>query len=287
MCFEMDITIIIPAFNEGQVIEKVIKDLKNEGFENLLVINDGSSDDTEEVIKKTGVNYISHSRNRGYGASLKTGILNAKTEYIAIYDGDGQHIPSELTKLKDNLGNFDMLVGARDNQSHQVGNRKLGKRLIKFVVNKITKTKVPDFNSGLRIFRRNIIKRYLHLMPDGFSFSTTSTVTLLKLNYEVKYIPITVKEREGRKSNVSFKDGFRTLMLVFNLSVLFAPLKIFIPASVISLTTSLIYFIIYSLLYRVHITSSMVLLFITGVLLFFMGILCEQISATRRELSNG
>lgn len=282
----MDITIIIPAYNEGEVIQGVVQDLKNEGFENLLVIDDGSSDKTAEILAEIDVNFISHRVNKGYGASLKTGIRNAQTEYVAIYDGDGQHIPSELKKIVEEAEGYDMVTGARDANSFQVANRKLGKKVIKKFVNKITETDVPDFNSGLRVFKRGVIKRYLHLMPDGFSFSTTSTVTFLKLKYDVKYVPVYVKEREGRKSNITMRDGFRTMMLILNLSILFAPLKFFIPTSIFFVTSSIIYFAIYSILERVHVTSSMTLLFVTGVVVFFMGILCEQISATRRELNN-
>ncbi len=179
-----------------------------------------------------------------------------------------------------------MVTGARGEKSFQVVNRKLGKRLIKYFVNKISKIDVPDFNSGLRVFKREVIKKYLHLMPDGFSFSTTSTVTFLKLQYNVKYVPIFVKERDGRKSNVKIKDGFKTLMLILNLSVLFAPLTFFIPISIFFIASSFIYFILYSIIERIHITSSMTLLFITGIIIFFMGIICEQVSAVRRELNN-
>jgi glycosyltransferase involved in cell wall biosynthesis len=281
----MDITVIIPAYNEGEVIKSVINDLRAEGIDNLLVIDDGSSDETVKVLEKTGINFISHTVNKGYGASLKTGIRHAKTEYIAIYDGDGQHIPSELKKLMLEAEGYDMVSGARDASSFQVANRKLGKKVIKAFVNKITETEVPDFNSGLRIFKREVILKYLHLMPNGFSFSTTSTVTFLKLKYDVKYVPIYVKEREGRQSNITMKDGFRTLMLILNLSILFAPLKFFIPTSIFFMLSSFTYLVIYSILERVHVTSSMTMLFITGVIIFFMGILCEQISATRRELN--
>lgn len=281
-----NVTIVVPAYNEQEAIENVISSLRDEGFNHLLVIDDGSNDDTSNILNQIGVNYISHKANKGYGASLKTGIKNSTTDFVAIYDGDGQHIPSELRKILREKDKYDMIVGARNSKSFQVANRKLGKQLIKLVVNKITSTKVPDFNSGLRVFKRDVIKRYLHLMPDGFSFSTTSTVTLLKLKYDVKYFPITVKERVGGKSNLKIKDGIKTLMLVFNLSVLFAPLRIFLPSAFFLMLISLVYFITYSIFYRVHVTGSMVMIFITGLIVFFMGILCEQISAARRELNN-
>lgn len=281
----MNYTIIIPAYNEGEVIASVINELRENDINNILVINDGSTDNTEEILKKINVAFISHKTNKGYGASLKTGIKNTKSEYVAIYDGDGQHLPSELVKLMNEINDYDMIVGARNSESFQVSNRKWGKKLIKFVVNKITDFDVPDFNSGLRIFKRELILKYLHLMPDGFSFSTTSTVTFLKLKHDVKYVPIFVKEREGRQSNVKMQDGFKTIMLVTNLSVLFAPLKFFLPVSIFLFLSSLVYFVLYAIFVRFHITSSMTLLFTTSVIIFFMGILCEQISATRRELN--
>ena len=149
----MDYTVIIPAYNESQVITKVVNELRENGINNILVIDDGSSDNTKEILDSINVNYISHKTNKGYGASLKTGIKNSTTEYVAIYDGDGQHIPSELIKLLQEAEGFDMVVGARDNNSFQVANRKLGKKVIKYFVNKITETNVPDFNSGLRVFK--------------------------------------------------------------------------------------------------------------------------------------
>ncbi|MGV6829964.1 MAG: glycosyltransferase family 2 protein [bacterium] len=281
----MDVTIIIPVYNEEMAISDVVSNLKKEGFHNLLVINDGSNDSTNDIIQKLDVKVITHSYNKGYGASLKTGIRNATTDYVAIYDGDGQHLPSELKKIISANKNeeYDMVVGARNKDSHQVRNRKFGKWLINLFVKRITKRDVPDFNSGLRLYKKDIISKYLHLMPDGFSFSTTSTVTFLKLKYDVLYVPIYVKERIGRTSNIKAKDGFHTLLLLLNLSVLFAPLSFFIPVSIFFVLSSLIYFILYSIFDRIHVTSSMTMLFITGVIIFFMGIVCEQISSVRRE----
>lgn len=278
-------TIIIPAFNESQVIEKVISSLaKPQGCVEIILVNDGSTDDTGKIAAQMGVRVLNHAVNKGYGAALKTGILAATTSFIVLYDGDGQHRVEDLLKIIGKMPDYDMVVGARDNKSHKPTLRKPGKYLLRLIVNMLSKRQIPDFNSGLRAFNRSIILRYLHLMPEGFSFSTTSTVALNNMNYRVGYVPITVNAREGRKSSVRFfKDGFKTLLLIINLTVLFAPLRIFIPSAIFLMFASILYFILYSSFIRVHITASMTMLFLSGIIIFFMGILCEQISAIRRE----
>lgn len=281
-------TIIIPAYNEGKVIGKVLDALaKPEGCQEIIVIDDGSKDNTYEEALAKNVTVIKHHKNKGYGAALKTGINACKTPYLILYDGDGQHRIQDLLSIAKNMHNFDMLVGARSKDSHKPLVRRPGKAILSAFVNLLSQSKIPDINSGLRAFKTETIKKYLHLMPNGFSFSTTSTVALNSMGYDVAYTPIVVQAREGNKSSVKiFRDGFRTLMLILNLTVLFNPLKVFVPMAMAFVGGSIIYFIYYSIIERVHVTTSMALMGITGVLIFFMGIVCEQVSAIRRELNN-
>lgn len=281
-------TIIIPAFNEGKVIGKVLDTLKMpEGCAEIIVIDDGSGDNTFDEASSREVTVIKHHKNKGYGASLKTGINACKTPYIILYDGDGQHRIEDLLSIAKGMHNYDMLVGARSKNSHQPLIRRPGKKILSAFVNLLSQSEIPDINSGLRAFKTETIKRYLHLMPNGFSFSTTSTVALNSMGYDVAYTPIIVQAREGSKSSVKiFRDGFRTLMLILNLTVLFNPLKVFIPMAMAFMGGSILYFIYYSIVERIHITTSMALMGITGVLIFFIGIVCEQVSAIRRELNN-
>jgi len=282
----MDYTVVIPAFNEGDVIEKVLTPLKEVSNLKIIVIDDGSSDDTAALAQAMGVHVISHPVNRGHGAALKTGIRAADTEFVATYDGDGQHRIEDLVKLMQIAPEYDMVVGARGKDSHRPLMRRPGKAILARLVNMLSKRKIPDFNSGLRVFRTTVIRRYLHLMPDGFSLSTTSTVALNSMGYGVKYEPIQVLKREGRKSSVKMaRDGMRTIMLIINLTVLFNPMRIFLPVSFFCFALSFAYFILYSFLIRIHVTASMTLLFVTGMLIFFLGVVCEQISAIRREIN--
>lgn len=282
----MKYTVIIPAFNEGDVIEKVLISLQQLPELKVIVIDDGSTDDTAEKVKAMGVRLISHPVNRGYGAALKTGIKAADTEFVATYDGDGQHRLEDLENLMKVAPDWDMVVGERGKDSHRPLARRPGKAILAWLVNKLSNRKIPDFNSGLRVFRTSVIRKYLHLMPDGFSLSTTSTVALNSMGYGVKYVPIVVLEREGRKSSVKMaRDGMRTIMLIVNLTVLFSPMRIFFPVSFFCFLLSFVYFLVYAITIRVHITPSMTMLFITGILIFFLGVVCEQISAIRREMN--
>ncbi len=281
-------SIIIPCYNEGDVIGPVLEKLgKPEGCAEVIVIDDGSSDETGSIAESKGAKVITHEVNRGYGAGLKTGILNAKTPYVVLFDGDGQHRIEDLMKIVAVAQEYDMVVGARGSDSHQLAIRKPGKKILGWFVNLLSDREVPDINSGLRSFKVSTIKKYLHLMPEGFSFSTTSTVAFNRMKYKVHYIPIVVLAREGRKSSVKiFRDGFRTIMLITNLTVLFNPMKVFLPIAMLMFLSSFVYFLIYAITIRVHITPSMTMLFVSGILIFCMGILCEQVSATRRELNN-
>ncbi|MCC5945679.1 MAG: glycosyltransferase family 2 protein [Bernardetiaceae bacterium] len=282
----MKYTVVIPAFNEGDVIEKVLEPLKKLENLEIIVIDDGSSDDTAEKARAMGVRVISHPVNRGYGAALKTGMKAAETEFVATYDGDGQHRLEDIKKLMEIAPDYDMVVGARGKDSHRPLMRRPGKAVLAWLVNMLSKRKIPDFNSGLRVFRTAVIRKYLHLMPDGFSLSTTSTVALNSMGYGVKYVPIQVLKREGRKSSVKMaRDGMRTIMLIINLTVLFNPMRIFLPVSFVCFALSFLYFVLYAFLIRIHVTASMTLLFVTGMLIFFLGIVCEQISAIRREIN--
>lgn len=280
------ISVIIPAYNEEAGIRRVLDRITEAGYHKdyeIIVVDDGSSDRTSDIARMYPVRVISHSTNKGYGAALKTGIRKSKGDYIIIMDSDGQHDPVHIPEIAELLDDYEMVIGTRDRESHQVRTRKVGKRVIRWVGEYLVEQKLPDYNSGYRGFDAGLIKRMLHMMPNGFSFSTTSTLAFLKEGYSIGTFPIRVEERVGRKSNVKFfKDGAKTLMLIMRIIMLFNPLKIFLPASVI-ITLSGVIFGIYGYIVVERFSNGAIVLTILGMFLYFIGLVADQISILNRK----
>lgn len=288
-----DVTIIIPAYNEsggiGKTLEMLVP-LAEEHKWKIIVVDDGSTDDTAEIVgRNASVDLISHPYNKGYGASLKTGIEKSNTEFVAFYDADGQHKPSDLKNLIDNMANSDMIVGQRGKTSHQDWIRKPGKWILSKVANFLTGRKIPDLNSGLRVVRKNVISTMLHLFPSGFSFSTTSTIAFFNSGYSVAYYPIQTARRIGKSTVKQLKHGSSTLLLILRLVVLFNPLKVFIPTSLIFLFMGIIYEVFAGVIFQpVHpkLIPGAFFLMLTGVLIFFFGLVVDQISELRKQINH-
>jgi glycosyltransferase involved in cell wall biosynthesis len=282
-------TVIMPAYNEAECIGEVIASLRNlDGCQEIIVVDDGSIDSTSTEAEAAGARVIKHPYNRGYGAALKSGINACTTDWLILCDSDGQHLAHDVARLSHELASCDMLVGARSGASHKNWWRMPGKAVLLTFARMWVNHPIPDLNSGLRGFRTQSIRDCLHLMPNGFSFTTTSTLAMFSMGYAVRYLPIEVQPRQGRPSTVRpVQDGMRILILILNLVVLFNPMKFFLPFSMVFLGAAAIYFAYYSSTVRVHVTESMVLLFVTGILLFSLGLVSEQISALRRDLRRG
>lgn len=279
----LNISIIIPAFNEEAAIGNVIKSLKLEFPEcEIIAIDDGSTDATAVKAEAEGAIVIRHDKNLGYGASLKTGTRAASGEYVLFCDGDGQHSVEDVKKLIKECDDYDLVVGARDSDSHQPLLRRPGKVVMRKFAELLAGTKIPDLNSGLRIFKRDTLMRYLHLMPDGFSFSTTSTFAIMKSNRKYKYLPIKVKKRAGKSTVNQLKHGPQSLLLILRLAVLFEPLKVFLGVSGILFVLSIISFLL-DFFSTGGIADTTVLLSIATIIIFMCGLLCDQVSAIRRE----
>jgi glycosyltransferase involved in cell wall biosynthesis len=278
------VTVVIPAFNEEQAIGRVLAAVNETCphlIEETIVVDDGSSDQTARVAEDAGARVIRHRYNMGYGAALKTGIHSARTEFVITLDADGQHRVQDLFHLWEAAEANDMVVGARQRLMHSPLWRMPGKWLLGFMANYLTRRSIPDLNSGLRLMRREVILNYLHLCPSGFSFSTTISMALLCRGHRVAYVPIDVEKRIG-KSNVSVATGFETVMLILRIIALFAPLRIFIPASFLIGLSGVIWSIPFILTGRGVSVGSM-LAMVTAVLLFSLGLLCDQISQLRLE----
>lgn len=285
-----NLSIIIPAYNEEKSIKETIDGLKKElakldlDYE-IIAVNDCSIDNTKEILEKIdGIKLINHPYNKGYGASLKTGIKNAKFDLLLFFDGDGQHPTEDIPNLLNYSREFDMVAGARIKNGYKGPYiRWPGKKLLHIIANYLTGRKIPDLNCGFRIVKKQEITKFLHLLPDGFSFSTTSTLSFIKEGLNVKFVPITIKKRVG-KSTVKPKDALRTFLLILRIILLFSPLKVFLP---VSLSLFLIAFLsgIYDIFFRpLNITDTTILFFISSLLIFFFGLLADQLAAIRREL---
>ncbi|MBI2549277.1 glycosyltransferase family 2 protein [Candidatus Woesearchaeota archaeon] len=280
------ISVVIPAYNEENTIHRVLeetlsilKSLKI-AFE-ILVINDGSSDKTVEVVASfPKVKLISHQFNRGYGAALKTGIRQAKGEYLLIMDADGQHYAEDIPRLLREKEQYDMIVGKRTKTTSLV--RKPTKMAIEMFANYIAETKIPDLNSGFRLIRKSVAERFLGILPNSFSFTTTITLACFKEGYQVKYIPIHIKERKRGKSTIHpLKDTVRFFVLILRMTMLFSPLKVLLPVSILTFVVALSW-LIHDIMLS-NLSDPTVLLFIVSFLVFFFGLIADQLSLLGRQ----
>jgi len=283
-----DISVVIPAYNEAEGIANLLEKIISLGFHTryeVIVVDDGSSDETAAIVSRFPVRLIKHHTNKGYGAALKTGIRKAKGQKVIMLDSDGQHDPQYIPQIAELLEENDLVIGERTADSFQVKNRQGGKKLIRKVGEYLFDQKLPDFNSGLRGFDRNLIKSMLHLMPNGFSFSTTSTMAFIKEGYSIATLPVVVAERQGRASNVKFiRDGSKTILLLFRIIMLFNPLKIFFPFSVLVTILGIIWGI-YAYLFFGRFANSATLITMLGMFLFFIGLIADQIAIINRRAS--
>lgn len=277
------VSVVIPAYNEEMALSTLIEELEGAPPDyEILVVDDGSTDRTGEILKSRGIRVIRHPYNIGYGASLKTGIRHAAGEIIAIMDADGQHRLSDLLNLLASLEDYEMVVGARTRESQTSPLRKPFKALLGWVANYLSGTKIPDLNSGLRVFRKKTVEEFLPILPNGFSFSTTQTLAYLTAGYPVSYVPVKTGGRQGRPSNVRvFTDGFNSVLLIIRTIALFNPLRIFLPVAFFLLFIGSLY-LVEELLRVQQIPGGAVLTLLAGTLTFFFGILADQISLIRK-----
>ncbi|NJN99767.1 MAG: glycosyltransferase family 2 protein, partial [Anaerolineales bacterium] len=231
------LSVVVPVFNEGEAVNRTLSQLKEFSQQHhweVIVVDDGSTDDTVlQILQYTAEPYlrlVQHGYNRGYGAALKTGIRQATADFVATMDSDGQHDPNELLKLLPCCQDNDLVVGQRTQLVHSQLWRMPGKWFLGWLANYLTRQSIPDLNSGMRLFRRPVILKYLHLCSDRFSFSTTSTLVFFNRGYRVAYVPIQVYPRQG-KSTVKVSTGLETIILILRIMTLFEPLRIFVPTS--------------------------------------------------------
>lgn len=283
----VDVSVVIPAFNEeaaiGRTLDELRAVLQNTGHRHeIIVVDDGSTDRTGAEAAARGVRVVTHRRNRGYGASLKSGVLAATGEIVVFYDADNQFDPADIERVVAELAQHDAALGARTSQSHAPFSRRGGKKLLGWLANYLARTRIPDLNCGLRAVRRDILLDYLHLLPNGFSASTTTTLVLLKEGHDVCFVPVTVKKRIGTSTVKPIKDGMDTALLIVRLTTLLDPFRVFGPVSGVFFVFGVALGAHYIRLGRGLSTAALFLL-VSSIVIFFFGLLADQVASMRRE----
>jgi len=283
---EQKVSVVIPAYNEAEGLSVIVPKLRHLAeVAEVIVVDDNSTDSTVDAAAAAGARVIRQPYNKGYGASLKRGIREAASDVVVIMDSDGQHNPDDIARMLDTMGKnqYDMVVGARSGQSHLPRLRRPGKVLLHWVAQFLVSQKIPDLNSGFRAFRRERALEFMHILPNGFSFTTTLTLALMKAGYSVGYVPIRATARVGGKSAVNFlRDGLQTGLLIIRVITLFNPLKVFAPVSLVLLLAGIIYGL-WGIGVNRHIPSGALLSILVGLVILCFGILSDQVAVIVRE----
>ncbi len=283
-----ELSVIIPVYNEERAIASTIaqiKDtLKGKDIE-IIAVNDGSTDNTANILSRiSGIKQINHAYNLGYGASLKTGIKNASADRILIIDADGTYPVKDIPKLLKYSKDYDMVVGARTGSHVKIPFfRKPAKLFLNQLANFLSGTKIPDINSGLRVFKKEIALRFFHLFPSKFSFTITITLACLTNDYTVKYIPINYFKRAGKSTIHPIKDFIGFTTLIFRMMTLFKPMKMFSLLSMLMLLTAVAVFVYSTFVLGKFMDVTTIVIALSALQIFIFGLLAEMVVKERSK----
>lgn len=274
------ISIVIPAKNEAENLKLFLPRLTAVMPDaECIVVNDGSSDNTVEICGENGVTVISHPYSKGNGAAIKTGARAATGDVIVFLDGDGQHKPEDIPRLLEMLDDgYDMVIGARDKESQADSFRALANGIYNSLSSLITGHSIKDLTSGFRAVNAAKFREFLYLLPNGFSYPTTSTMAFFRAGYSVCYVPIKTEQRLGESHISLVKDGIRFLLIIFKVGTLYSPLKIFLPVAAGFFSTGCLYYF-YTFVTEGRFTNMSAVLFMTAILIFLIGLVSEQVTA--------
>ena len=276
----MSLSIVIPAKNESGAIGAVVANAREQYPDaEIIVVNDGSDDNTAEAANEAGAKVVSHPESLGNGAAVKSGARAATGDIIAFMDGDGQHTASELAPLIKRLDEgYEMAIGARDTGSHASVGRLFANGLYNGIASIMSGRKILDLTSGFRVARAEKFKRFLYLLPNGFSYPTTITMAFLRSGYSIKFEPISAAKRVGKSHIRPIRDGVRFMIIIFKIATLYSPLKIFLPASGLFFLTGAGYYA-FTFMTAGRFTNMSMLLFSAAVIIFLIGLISEQITS--------
>jgi len=277
------VTIVLPAFNEGDSIGQVVTALRSAAaWHEVLVIDDGSTDGTGRTAEDAGARVVRHPYNKGNGAAVKTAIRSATSEWIAIVDADGQHRAADAVRLVGRLGDFDLVIGARDPRTQATAGRRIGNAVLNRLAAYLTERPIPDLTSGYRAARREYLLEFIHLLPNGFSTPTTTTLAFIKAGYNVAFEPIAAQPRVGNSKIRLASDGAKFFLILLKVITIFSPLRIFAPVSGIAFAVGAAYGA-WNYLYHARIPNGAVLLLMFSVIVILVGLISEQISTLKFE----
>ncbi len=279
-----NITVIIPAYNEAAIIGDLVTEIKNlyPDFE-IIVIDDGSDDETARVAQQAGATVYSHPYNIGNGAAIKSGIRKATGDVLIFLDGDGQHKPEEIADLIAHIPPYDMVVGARSTSDQASLGRAFGNKLYNWFASYVAKFSIKDLTSGFRAVKTRVARNFLYLLPNTYSYPTTLTLGVLRSGMSVRYIPIKTRRRKTGKSNIRMlKDGVRFFMIITRICTLYSPMRVFLPVSFVMFAGGLINYV-YTFFTRSRFTNMSVFLFVASIIIFMMSLISEQICQMRFE----
>ncbi|MBI5894566.1 MAG: glycosyltransferase family 2 protein [Desulfobacterales bacterium] len=275
----MQSSIIIPAFNEGGTIQTLIKAIgATHPNVDIVLVDDGSSDHPGDHHKGLGARIIHHPYNIGNGAAVKTGIRAAMGDVLIFMDADGQHDPADISSLLEEIGQYDMVVGARNTEQHASWARRMMNGAYNRLASYVTGFPIKDLTSGFRAVRAELARDILPLLPNGYSWPTTMTLVLLRSGFSVKYVPINARPRQHGRSRIRpVRDGIRFFMIILKICTLYSPFRIFLPVSAAMFLLGLINYA-YTYFTAGSFTNMSALMFTTAVVIFMMGLISEQIS---------
>ena len=276
-------SVVIPAYNEAAVIGQVVHALRDAAtWHEILVVDDGSDDETSAEAERAGARVLRHPYNKGNGAAVKTGLRRSQGEFVLILDGDGQHRAALAPRLVARLGEYDLVVGARPDATQATRGRRLGNRLLAWLASYLAGQTIADLTSGFRAARRAYLLEFIHMLPNGFSTPTTTTLAFMRAGYNVAFEPAAADSRIGHSKIRFARDGVKFFLILLRVMTIFSPLRVFVPLSVLSLALGIGY-AIFTILTVVKVTNSSVLLIVLGVVVFLLGLISEQVAALRFE----
>jgi glycosyltransferase involved in cell wall biosynthesis len=287
--YSYTLSVVIPAYMEGDSVHNVINKIRQlRPDAEIIVVDDGSPDEgaTSRAAREAGARVIRHPYNKGNGAAVKTGLRAARNDVVLLLDADGQHPPETILSVLAPIGEYDLVVGARTKQSESALIRDIGNGIFNGLASYLAGREIPDLTSGFRAMKREMIMEFIHLLPNLYSYPTTSTLAFLKAGYNVTFVPVVARKGTGRSNTKILRDGTRAIVIILRIITLFAPMKIFLPMSIVLFVLGVIYGVANIFLFGINrIPNGSVLLILSSLFIFLFGLISEQIAAMRFESS--